>query len=169
MGISFPPSDNRVGPDLSKFKMTKCSAGYRSGSYEFPDETICKMIEQIKTDIQDLVEQFPPVREHDGRDILQQLLVPENAQLVRYIGCLAQAGPTVDAGWRDVLSGQGARSSRNAIVFAVVGAVLKEHVFSELFIAAPPAFQQTLATMERRETHSDGLFLQVPLTRKAAN
>lgn len=154
----MPTNDEQLDRDFAVFGMTKCAAGYQLGSYELPDETICNVIEQIKTDIQSLVIYFLPVHEHEDPDILQDLLVPENSHLVRYMGFLAQGGPTGEQGWRNVVCGHGETCSRNAIIYGIIGSVLKEHIFSELFVGAPPDFTNTLARMEREGVEKDGLF-----------
>lgn len=53
----------------------------------------------------------------------------EIAQLLSYIGCLALAGPKGVQSWHELLED---KEPLQALIVGIVGAALKEHLFSEL-------------------------------------
>ena len=138
---------------LAAVGLTLEAMGTETDAAAFSDDVICEMMERLKAEIEVLAESFPRVGECT---VLEDLLVPDNAELVRYIGCLAQGGPSHIAGWRDVLSGNSIKSSRNAIVYGIIGRALKEHVFGELYFGASGVLAKKLNQMESDQINNDG-------------
>jgi hypothetical protein len=77
----------------------------------------------------------------------------QNAQLVRYIGCLAQGGPNLAKSWQDLLADS---ETRVALVVGIVGTALKEHVFSDLWFAGTDEQIEELERLQERQKHGDG-------------
>ncbi|EME82946.1 uncharacterized protein MYCFIDRAFT_90185 [Pseudocercospora fijiensis CIRAD86] len=88
-----------------------------------------------------------------GRSPTKNLLgKPENAQVVRYIGCLAIGGPKGEDGWAELLADQGCRK---ALVVGIIGRALKEHVFGSLWFGATAEQLTRLEDMERSRVMMD--------------
>jgi hypothetical protein len=77
----------------------------------------------------------------------------QNAQLVRYIGCLAQGGPNLGDSWQDLLADS---ETRVSLVVGIIGTALKEHVFSELWFAGTDEQIEELEKLQERQKHGDG-------------
>lgn len=76
-----------------------------------------------------------------------------HAQLVRYIGCLAQGGPKREESWRELLSHP---ERRVALIVGIIGTALKEHVFSELWFGGTDEQIGELETLQERQKHGEG-------------
>jgi hypothetical protein len=76
-----------------------------------------------------------------------------NAQLVRYIGCLAQAGPKREESWRELLA---LPECRVALIVGVIGTALKEHVFSELWFGGTDEEIGALEELQEKQKHDEG-------------
>lgn len=76
-----------------------------------------------------------------------------NAQLVRYIGCLAQGGPKREESWRELLSQP---ECRVALVVGIIGTALKEHVFSELWFGGTDEQIEELEALQERQKNGEG-------------
>ena len=85
--------------------------------------------------------------------VLNEILQPEHEQLVRYIGCLAMAGPEGKDSWNKLLVDI---ACRQALVFGIVGRALKEHVFSELYFGADEQLSKELREQEERFVNQNG-------------
>jgi hypothetical protein len=77
----------------------------------------------------------------------------QNAQLVRYIGCLAQGGPNLAESWQDLLADS---ETRVALVIGIIGTALKEHVFSDLWFAGTDEQIEEVERLQERQKHGDG-------------
>jgi hypothetical protein len=77
----------------------------------------------------------------------------QNAQLVRYIGCLAQGGPNLAESWRDLLADS---ETRVALLVGIIGTALKEHVFSELWFGGTEEQIEELERLQERQKNGDG-------------
>jgi hypothetical protein len=76
-----------------------------------------------------------------------------NAQLVRYIGCLAQGGPKREESWRELLTQP---ECRVALIVGIVGTALKEHVFSELWFGGTDEEIRALEELQEKQKHGEG-------------
>ena len=76
-----------------------------------------------------------------------------NAQLVRYIGCLAQGGPKREESWRELLVQP---ECRVALIVGIIGTALKEHVFSELWFGGTDEQIEELEALQERQKHGEG-------------
>ncbi|KXT15697.1 hypothetical protein AC579_116 [Pseudocercospora musae] len=107
------------------------------------DRERCIEMQEIVRALDALVQDIPPAAPTFFRDLLAK---PENAQLVRYIGCLAIGGSKGEAGWQELVSDQ---ACRKALVVGIVGRALKEHVFGSLWFGATADQLKQLEDMER--------------------
>ena len=117
------------------------------------DSEICSQMDAIRTLSLELANSLPPIPSEHKASALSQLLRPENAQLVRYIGCLSLGDKTFTRGWRVLLADT---TCRSALVLGIIGRALKEHVFSVLYFGGDPKLVEKLEKMEREEVHMDG-------------
>ncbi|KAK3683168.1 hypothetical protein LTR37_020481 [Vermiconidia calcicola] len=117
------------------------------------DENICLTMEGLKERITAFAKSFPAVPTNHKHEVVKQLLLQENAHLVRYIGCLAQGGNNGPNSWRTLL---GDTTCRHAIVVGIVGRALKEHVFGKLYFGARAEFLEELHELESQRIHQDG-------------
>ncbi|KAF7186014.1 hypothetical protein HII31_12643, partial [Pseudocercospora fuligena] len=107
------------------------------------DRERCIEMQEIVRALDALVQDIPPAAPTFFKDLLTK---PENAQLVRYTGCLAIGGSKGEAGWEELLSDQ---ACRKALVVGVVGRALKEHVLGSLRFGATVDQLKQLEDMER--------------------
>lgn len=77
----------------------------------------------------------------------------QSAQLVRYIGCLAQGGPKGEESWRELL---GSSECRVALLVGIIGTALKEHVFSELWFGGTDEQIDELERLQEKQKHGEG-------------
>lgn len=78
----------------------------------------------------------------------------DNAQLIRFIGCLAQGGPNGEADWEDLLADS---ESTAALVVGIIGTALREHVFSALYFGGTEEQIEELRIMEQNQIDKDGI------------
>lgn len=76
-----------------------------------------------------------------------------NQQLIRFIGCLALAGPNGVDSWKDLLAD---KQSLQAVTIGIIGAVLKEYVFSALWFGGTPANINELQELQKEQKDRDG-------------
>lgn len=76
-----------------------------------------------------------------------------NSQLIRYIGCLSQAGPDYQESWRQMLIDP---ECRVALVVGIVGTALKEHVFSALWFGGTDEQIEELQKLQEKQKNGDG-------------
>ena len=117
------------------------------------DEQVCDKIDRLRKSIAQLVTYFPSRSKKARSDVLSQLLVPENKQLIRYIGSIALSGDNGAESWQELLTGE---NSRQAVIWGIIGRALKENVFDELYFGAWPELERKLASMEREQVQQDG-------------
>jgi hypothetical protein len=117
------------------------------------DDHVCTKLKDIQALIADLAEAFPNTNPPAKMNLLDRLLVPENARTVRYIGYLALGGPDGRTSWERLLAD---RDARKALVWGIVGRALKEHVFGALWFGATDDQQSKLEAHEQRSTDKDG-------------
>lgn len=120
---------------------------------EQQDENLCNRVHYLRARIYDFALLF--VRERSPADGLLDELCEnvENAQLLRYIGCLALAGPKGVQSWRDLLED---KETLKALIIGIVSTALKEHVFSALWFGATPDQEQELHDLQERQKQGDG-------------
>jgi hypothetical protein len=116
------------------------------------DEVVCRGIQDIVASIRQFAagvsEVESPVEFYHG--LLDD---PRNAHLIRYIGRLAMGGPAGEQGWIELLAD---RQCREALVMAVVGRALKEHVFDDLLFGASEEVKEALHQVDVRFQNVDG-------------
>jgi hypothetical protein len=76
-----------------------------------------------------------------------------HAQLVRYIGCLAQGGSKREESWRELLTQP---ECRVALMVGIIGTALKEHVFSELWFGGTDEEIGALEALQEKQKHGEG-------------
>lgn len=84
---------------------------------------------------------------------MDHFLRKENKEVIRYIGCIAQGGPTGIDGWNYLLTN---RTCRQALMIGIIGRALEEHVFSALFFGGQPRLTESLDKMERDQIDGEG-------------
>jgi hypothetical protein len=89
-------------------------------------------------------------KEHCLEDLCSDV---RHAQLVRYIGCLAQGGPNREQSWQELLANP---ECRVALVVGIIGTALKEHVFSELWFGGTDEQVEELEKLQERQKHGEG-------------
>lgn len=124
-----------------------------SNNEEQQDEDVCNRVHYLRARICDFALLF--VREGSVADNLLDELCKnvENAQLLRYIGCLALAGSKGVQSWRDLLED---KETLKALIIGIVSTALKEHVFSALWFGATPDQEQELHNLQERQKEGDG-------------
>ena len=124
------------------------------------DEEICSRLNDVLSAALNFAKSLPPVLISRRSEVLSSLLKPENAQLVRYIGCLVLGGKDFTESWRAILADT---TCRSALVFGIIGRSLKEYVFSELYFGACEDLVEELSKMEREQAHLDGMCSPDPI------
>ncbi|KAM0720156.1 hypothetical protein Q7P37_004292 [Cladosporium fusiforme] len=76
-----------------------------------------------------------------------------NAQLIRYIGCLAYGGPNGVRDWDNLLAGP---ETVEALVIGIISTALKEHVFSALWLGGTIEQIEMLEKLEDAQKEGDG-------------
>ena len=117
------------------------------------DNDVCDKVNTIRRLAIEFAETCPHFKPSQNADMLDHLLRGENEKLVRHIGCLAMSGPRGKEGWKELLAD---RSCRRALVFGLVGRVLKEHVFSQLYFGGSKHLIDKLKKQEEELAHLDG-------------
>lgn len=120
------------------------------------DDYICQEIFELIASIKEFAEDFARHEVNTApAKFMHELLVKENAQLVRYIGCLAIGGKNGVKGWGDLLTKP---DKREALVVGILGRALKEHVFSDLLFGATLQQKADLQKEEKPASLGDGKF-----------
>lgn len=89
-------------------------------------------------------------KEHSLEDLCGDA---RHAQLVRYIGCLAQGGPKREESWRELLANL---ECRVALIVGIIGTALKEHVFSELWFGGTDEEIGALEALQEKQKNGEG-------------
>lgn len=131
-----------------------------------PDDDVCGKVNEIREKAMAFAISCPSFPERLKHQHYKELLVPNNEHLIRHIGCLAMGGrqretqsaiaPKGEINWIDLLANTKCRS---ALVCGIIGRVLKEHVFSDLYFGASPELSETLKEQEEKLVSQDGKFL----------
>ncbi|KXT05222.1 hypothetical protein AC578_8417 [Pseudocercospora eumusae] len=127
-------------PSTTRATKKSKMSGHANDSGE--DRERCIEMQEIVRALDALAQDVPPAAPTFFRDLLAKA---ENAQLVRYIGCLAIGGAKGEAGWEELVSDQ---ACRKALVVGIVGRALKEHVFGSLWFGATADQLKQLEDME---------------------
>lgn len=107
------------------------------------DEALFLEIEKLKLKLRELAKDVPQIPASKQEGFVKGLLVPDNEELIRYIGCLVLGG--CRGTWRKLL---GEKDSRKAIVIGVVARALKEHVFGEYLFGGDESTQNKLMEID---------------------
>ncbi|GAB7366585.1 hypothetical protein MBLNU230_g8571t1 [Neophaeotheca triangularis] len=120
------------------------------------DVYVCEALHDIRDLLKELAESVPNLPKNvDKAKLLDDLVVPANKCLVRYIGCLAMGGSNGVNGWRELYSDD---ACRQALVHGVVGRALKETAFSKLWFGAAPFEERKLHELEVKGRDKDGFY-----------
>lgn len=138
------------GSTIEMAGLTSLTAPDDSGHFH-----ICARMHDLRSRVHTFATRFPPPP-HKGRNVLSSLLNLGNAQLIRYIGCLAMGGDQGVEGWQALLED---KMCRQALVSGIVGRALKEHVFGSLFFGGSEELVESLEEMEREQIEKDGMRL----------
>lgn len=90
------------------------------------DEALLHGIEKLKRELVEFAKGVSPIPANRQEQFVKGLLVPENEELIRYVGCLVMGGTATK--WYDLLTTD---ESREAIVVGITARALKEHVFGD--------------------------------------
>ena len=117
------------------------------------DLEVCKRMDQLRQAVAHYSEAFPTTSKM--RNYYNALInsKPGQDQIVRYIGCLSLGGRGGDKPWKELLDDEGCR---RALVFGILGRVLKEHVFDDLWFGGTDAQRQALHQSQVDMAESDG-------------
>lgn len=120
------------------------------------DNEVCRRVHELRARTVDFARGFVANTEGplNGKRCLNEICWDiHNAQLVRYIGCLAQGGPDFEESWRELLVDDDCRA---AVVVGIIGTALKEHVFSESWFGGTDEQIEELEKLQERQKHGDG-------------
>lgn len=120
------------------------------------DDEVCRRVHELRAYVLDTAQSL--VYHNDGTFRKQHCLEDlcgdvRHAQLVRYIGCLAQGGPKREESWRELLTNP---ECRVALVVGIIGTALKEHVFSELWFGGTDEEIGALEALQEKQKHGEG-------------
>lgn len=90
------------------------------------DEALFQGMEKLKREVIEFAKGVSPIPANRQERFVKGLLVPENEELIRYVGCLVMGGTATK--WYDLLTTD---ESREAIVVGITARALKEHVFGD--------------------------------------
>jgi hypothetical protein len=128
------------------------------------DDEVCRRVHELRTGIVNFARGFADEgyrRIAKGEEWSRSLEVlcsdAQNAQLIRYVGCLAQGGPDREASWRNMMVDH---DCRIALVSGIIGTALKEHVFSELWFSGTDEQIEELETLQEKQKNGEGQFDQ---------
>lgn len=120
------------------------------------DDEVCRRVHKLRARVVDFATEFV----YDNNTTLRKEGCLEglcgdirNAQLVRYIGCLAQGGPDREESWRELLIHP---ECRIALVVGILGTALKEHVFSALWFSGTDEQIEELEALQEKQKHGEG-------------
>jgi hypothetical protein len=102
--------------------------------------------------------------QHFGRKEDVEIAMPSkffktlSKETAKVIGCVASGGPSGVLGWHNLFIDQ---QKRRALVMAIIGNVLTEHVFQHLFFGGTPKDIAAMTTLQEKYANEDG---KSPLT-----
>lgn len=132
---------------------------------EDKDIAVCMAVHNLRAHIIDFAHGFADhigLHKTNAKSYVDSLCAePGNAQLVRYIGCLAQGGPLGAQGWGELLAD---RQSLAALIVGIVGNALKKHVFSALWFGGTTKQTEELDELQQKQAEGDGEFLLIDIT-----
>lgn len=119
------------------------------------DDVVCESVHQFRDMVGDFAATAPGMTcGPEQRSLfLQAFMTKENAELMRYIGCLSLAGTTGRVSWEELFADGDCRQS---LVFGIVGRALKEHIFSALWFGGSEVQRNALEKLERKQVEQDG-------------
>jgi len=128
------------------------------------DDEVCRRVHELRAGIVNFARGFADegyrriAKVEDRSRSLEDLCSDvRNAQLVRYVGCLAQGGPDCQASWRNMMVDH---DCRIALVSGIIGTALKEHVFSELWFSGTDEQIEELEALQEKQKDGEGEFHQ---------
>ena len=154
--MSADDIDDDTDDPLARYDSTlgkKEAVSSTSTSVQPNDEEICCQMNDLRSAATEFAKTCPRVPSNHKLYMLDHLLVRENEQLIRYVGCLAMGGPTGEQGWVTLLADT---TCRQALVLGIIGRALKENVFNELYFGGSERLVENLSKMEQEQTHQDG-------------
>jgi hypothetical protein len=119
------------------------------------DVEVCRRVHKLRAQIEDFAMVYSTMVKKSSPRPSVELLCSNvgNAELVRYIGYLAQGGANGLHSWRELLTD---KECLTALVVGIVGMALKEHVFSALWFGGNSAQVEELEQLEEDQMHDDG-------------
>ena len=131
------------------------------------DNEVCRRVHELRAIVVDTAQSL--VYANNGTVRKERCLEDlcgdvRNAQLVRYIGCLAQGGPKREESWRELLIDP---ECRVALVVGIIGTALKEHVFSELWFGGTDEQIEELEKLQERQKDGEGETAELRLSRES--
>jgi hypothetical protein len=121
------------------------------------DEEVCQQMDELRQSTLSFAHKHTSTlqtsRGQRQCDPLDELLVLENKHIVRYVGCVAQGSRSHISSWRELLEDP---MCREALVIAIIGRALKEHVFNALYFGAPEKVLKRLMDEEQSLIDQDG-------------
>lgn len=129
-------------------------------SEEARDREVCRRVHKLRARVVDFAKAFvalPANRHFCSQSLVSGLCNDvDNAQLIRFIGCLAQGGPNLEADWENLLADT---ESTTALVVGILGTALRQHVFSALYFGGTPQQIEELMSMEASQIEKDGMLV----------
>ena len=136
------PTDDERNQNL--FKETVWSDDPKIGTENNgKDEALFREIEKLKVALDKLAKGVPEIPVSRRESFVKDLLIDDNQELIRYIGCLVLGGSR--GTWCKLL---GQKDSRRAIVIGVIARALKEHVFGEYLFGGDESTQAKLMKID---------------------
>jgi len=120
------------------------------------DFEVCRRVHELRAIIIDTAQNLVY---HNNRTFRKEYCLEDlcgdvrHAQLVRYIGCLAQGGPKREESWRELLTQP---ECRVALMVGIIGTALKEHVFSELWFGGTDEEIGALEALQEKQKRGEG-------------
>lgn len=125
---------------------------------EARDQEVCRRVHDLRERIVQFALAFTyetPKRQVRPKGLASRLCMDvENAQLIRYVGCLAYGGPNGVQDWDNLLANS---ETLAALVIGIISTALKEHVFSALWFGGTVEQIEELEYLEDRQRESDGM------------
>lgn len=141
------------------WKATQPGVVPRDAAFQFNTLTRVQKDNRVCIGMNLLVDEITQFAAHSvGREeeksFMKGLLANEdNKVLIRYLGCIAQGGPKGADGWRTLLANE---TCRQALLIGVIGRILEEKVFSELFFGGDSSSTERLKKMEEQQVDGEG-------------
>lgn len=119
------------------------------------DLEVCRRVHKLRAQIIDFAQSYVvEIKRNKPQPSIRNICNDvENAKLVRYVGFLAQGGANDMDSWQELLTD---KESLTALVVAIVGHALKEHVFSTLWFGGHPEDIDILEKLQEEEKDEDG-------------